>query len=690
MTATLLIEIGLEELPPLAMKPLAQAFGEVVAAELSAAGITHDAVSIHATPRRLAVSLAGTAGQSADELVEKSGPAVAIAFDDAGQPTKAGEGFARSVGATMAELVTKDSDKGPRLVYRGTATGRPLAELLQPIIDTALKRLPIPKRMRWGSRQEAFVRPVHWLVALHGSDILPVQVFDHNAGRESWGHRFHHGGTIPLAHADDYVSTLKDPGFVLVDLDERRARILDEVATAADELSAHALMTDELVDEVLALVEWPVGVAGRFDERFLELPREVLIATLEDHQRYFPVVDASGRLQAGFITVANIDSRDKTQVIAGNERVVRPRLADALFFWEQDKRHGLASYRAQLARVSFQQSLGSLADKSARIGVIAAAIAGVTGADEHDVRRAATLAKTDLLTEMVGEFPELQGLMGRYYALAENEKPAVAEALAEQYAPASAGASIAASALGQALALGDRLDTLAGIFAIDKRPSGDKDPFALRRAALGVLRTLIEGNLAIDLATVLRIAIAQQPVEPAADTFEALWTFHVERLRGYYLDRQIPQAHFEAVLANQITVITDFDTRIAAVGQFMILKEATVVCGAHKRIRNILRRNTNLATPSTLDQSRLVDAAEQRLNEVLQAQRSIVDQSMPQKDYAGALTALAGLAQPLDMFFDQVMVMTDDEALRDNRLALLAEIDQLCRQVADISCLSPE
>lgn len=690
MTATLLVEIGLEELPPKAMQPLAEAFGHGVAQELAAAGIAHGAVTILASPRRLAVSMAQTAAASAEESIEKFGPAINIAFDGDGHPTKAGEGFARSVGAGMDELTVENSDKGQRLVYRGTAPGQPLATLLQSAVDNALKQLPIPKRMRWGATQHAFVRPVHWLVALHGTDVLPITVFDEQADRLTQGHRFHASEAISLRNADDYVARLKDPGHVLVDPQERRARVVTEVKRAADTLDATALMSDELIDEVAALVEWPAGIAGRFDERFLVLPREVLISTLEVHQRYFPVNDAAGHLQAGFVTVANIESRDPAQVVAGNERVVRPRLADALFFWEQDQRKGLSGHVDRLARVSFQQSLGSLADKSQRIGRIAAFIAPATTAPLDAVARAATLAKTDLLTEMVDEFPDLQGVMGRYYALNANENPAVADALAEQYAPASAGAPIAPSPVGQTIALADRLDTLAGIFAIGKRPSGDKDPFALRRAALGVLRTLIEGHISLDLAATLRQAIAEQPVQAQADTESALWMFHMERLRGYYQERDVPGAYFEAVVANEIGDMTDFNARIEAVGSFMRLPDAVVVCGAHKRIRNILRKNADTDQSSRVDYAQLMEPAEQTLASALDTQTTSVDHAMRMGDYATALTALASLATPLDQFFSDVMVMTEDSSLRTNRLALLASIDTLCRQVADISCLSPE
>lgn len=691
MTASLLIEIGLEELPTAAMRPLAETFADALAGALDEAGLAHGAVRALATPRRITALIANTAGEGAAEAIEKYGPTAAIAYDDAGQPTKAGEGFARSVGASMADLVVEDSDKGPRLVYRGTAPGRTLAGVIQPAVDQALRALPIAKRMRWGDSEAAFVRPVHWVVALHGSEILPVSVFGVEAGNATRGHRFHHPAAITLADADAYEARLYDPGHVVADMAERYALVEREVHAAADTLGGGALVDIALVEEVIALVEWPVGVAGRFDTRFLALPREVLIATLEGHQRYFPVEDRhTGELMAGFVTLANIVSRDPAQVVAGNERVVRPRLADALFFWEADQRGGLSARVDSLTAVSFQQALGSLADKSTRVAAIAKTLAAPAGAEPDAVARAAILAKADLVTEMVGEFPELQGTMGGYYARLAGEPETVAAALAEQYAPVGAGGPIAATPAGRALALADRVDTLAGIFAIDKRPSGDKDPFALRRAALGVLRTLIEADIRIDLSALLADAIAAQPVEAKPETHADLWQFVMERLRGYCLERGHTAAQFEAIRAMALVDVVDFDARLKAIANFERLAEAAVVCGAHKRIRNILRRNADDDTAGDVEAEVLVEPAETRLHEALVAQQADIAASADSGDYAGALTALAPLAEPLDTFFTDVMVMADDPTLRRNRLALLGAIDTLCRRVADISCLSIE
>lgn len=690
MSADLLIEIGVEELPPKAMRPLAEAFATGLAVQFDDAGLAHGSVQCLATPRRLAVHIADTAQTSASEAVEKYGPTVKIAYDAEGNPTKAGEGFARSVGTTIDALEVEDSDKGRRLVYRGTAEGRPLTELLQPAVDAALRALPIPKRMRWGDSEAAFVRPVHWVIALHGSDVLPLVVFGERADRYTRGHRFHYPETIEIANANVYVERLRNPGHVVVDIDERRELVMQGVVAAADSLGGRALIDDELVAEVTALVEWPVGIAGRFDTRYLELPREVLVATLEGHQRYFPVQDGNGALLAGFVTVANIESRDPAQVVAGNERVIRPRLADALFFWEQDRRHGLATRIPDLERVSFQQSLGTLADKSGRIARIGAELASSVGADPTDVARAAELAKTDLLTEMVDEFPELQGVMGGYYAALEGESDAVVRALPEQYAPAGAGAPIAVTPVGRCIALADRLDTLAGIFAIDKRPSGDKDPFGLRRAALGVLRTLIEGGIHADLRRLLDTALAMQPVDAPKGTGDALWMFHMERLRGYYVEQGVPATHFESIASLGISDIHDFDLRVHAVGQFARLATAPVVCSAHKRIRNILKRNADAAVADAADPAAMVDAAETALYDSLIEHSELLENAARDGDNAAALSALAPLAGPLDTFFDEVMVMSDNPELQRNRLALLAQIDRLCRRVADISCLSVE
>jgi len=693
MSATLLIEIGVEELPPGAMRPLMDAFADTIVAGLDDAGLVFGAVSRYATPRRLAVAITDTAAKTPPRTIKKTGPAIAIAYDAEGQPTAAAEGFARAVGVPLAELITLDSDKGPRLAYQDEQPGEPLAALLPAVVEQALRQLPIARRMRWGSSSAEFVRPVHWVVSMHGTQLLPLTVFGIAAGTETHGHRLHHPAPIALATADDYVERLRAPGHVLADPDERQARIHSQLLACAETLGGNVLVDAALLAEVNALVEWPVALGGRFDERYLQLPREVLLATLQGHQRYFAVADAAGELCNAFITVANIDSSDPAQVIAGNERVVHPRLADALFFWEQDRSTGLAAFADGLDRVSFQQELGTLADKVQRVQALAAWLAEHTGhgAAAAPLQQAATLAKADLLTHMVDEFPELQGIMGCYYAQAAGMDAAVAQAIGEHYAPVAANSPIAGSLLGRLLSLADHLDTLAGIFAIGKRPSGDKDPFALRRAALGVLRTLIEGELRLDLRAAIAHTLRLQPVTEATaradELADELFAFHLERLRGYYAEQGYAPAEFAAVAATGTRDMLDFEQRLRAVASFTELAHAAIVCGAHKRARNLLKKNGQ-ADQLSINPELFSDQHEQQLNHALAQQQQQFAPAIAAHDYPLALASLAELAQPLDAFFEHVMVMVDDPGIRNNRLALLAALDQRCRQVADISLLT--
>lgn len=689
MSATLLVEIGVEELPPTAMRALMEAFADGVAAGLDEAGLPHGGVTPYATPRRLAAAIADTADETAARQIEKAGPTAAVAFDDNGNPTSAAEGFARSVGTGVDDLMLVDSNKGKRLVYRGEQPGQSLQAVLPEVVHTALRQLPIPKRMRWGDSDAEFVRPVHWVVALHGQQTLDLNVFGIAAGNQTRGHRFHHPQPIALAGADDYGERLFSPGCVIADVDTRKNRIREQLVARAGDLGGDAWIEAELLEEVTALVEWPVTLGGRFDSRYLELPREVIVATLQGHQRYFPVT-ADGALINAFLTVANIDSTDPAQVTAGNERVIRPRLADALFFWDQDRKTGLPAFADGLARVSFQQELGSLADKTARIQAIAAWLARRIGHDDTtQVQQAAALAKADLLTDMVDEFPELQGTMGRYYALDAGYDTAVAQAIGEHYAPAGSGLEIASSRQGRLLALGDRLDTLAGIFSLGRQPSGDKDPFALRRAAVAVLRTLIEGELSIDLRAAIDKALSLQ-LEPAPGSVAAaLFNFHMERLRGYYADKGFTPEQFDAVAATKVGDMLDFDHRIKAIAGFIALPQAAIVCGAHKRARNLLKKNAE-SDGFAFAPALLQDHYEQDLADALSQQQQAFDQAMTVQAYPDALASLADLAQPLDAFFDHVLVMANDDELRRNRLALLASLDERCRRVADISRLSME
>ncbi|MES1945511.1 glycine--tRNA ligase [Salinisphaera sp. PC39] len=687
--ATLLLEIGTEELPPKALDRLARALADGVASGLDEAGVDRGKARALSSPRRLAVLVEAVAEAAADRRIERLGPPVASAYDADGNPTKAAEGFARSCGVDIAELETRDTDKGERLAYAGTEAGRALSELLPEIAAGAARALPVPKRMRWGDSETTFVRPVHWVTALHGDRVIELTLFDCRAGRVTRGHRFHHPEPIELPNADDYIERLRNPGYVLVDPEARREAVREQVAARAGEAGGRALVDDDLLAEVCALVEWPVALAGRFEDRFLALPREVLISTLEGHQRYFPVEDDNGSLLPAFVTVANIESREPQRVIAGNERVVRPRLADALFFWEQDRRQGLAKLADGLARVTFQRDLGSLAAKSERVAELAGRLAGAASADADAVARAATLAKADLLTEMVGEFPELQGTMGRYYALEAGEPENVAIALEEQYLPRAAGGPIPATPAGRALALADKLDTLAGIFALGKRPSGEKDPFALRRAALGVLRISIEGGLSFGLRDTLAHAVATQPVTVDADTVVAeLVDFHRDRLRAYYAERGIGAEAFEAVAAHGLDDPRDFDRRLQAIRTFMAESAARTLCAAHKRVRNILKDRADEAAPVVPDL--LVEPAERALHADVERLAPELQARSDAGEYTEALRRLAELGPAVDAFFDDVLVMAEDDKIRENRLALLAALDTQCRAVADISRLPVE
>lgn len=684
----LLIEIGTEELPPRALLSLAMAFEKGIAEGLEKAGFP--ALTLHrfATPRRLAVLIENLPIRQADRRLERRGPALSAAFGPDGQPTKAAEGFARSCGLqSVAELQRQETDKGAWLVHVSVEPGAATAALVPSLVETALAGLPIPKRMRWGDRDDEFVRPVHWVVLLFGEEVIPATIMGVTTGRETRGHRFHHPDPIRLISPAGYARQLAAEAKVIADFDERRAAIRAQAARLAAELKGVAVIKPELLDEVTALVEWPVALAGTFEQRFLDVPSEALISTMQDNQRYFPVVDANGNLLPHFITMMNLESRDTAQVRAGNERVIRPRFSDAEFFWNQDRKQPLAARQEALKQVVFQQRLGTLADKSQRVAVLARFIAETAGGNPAWAERAASVAKCDLLTQMVQEFPELQGIMGRYYALHDQEPAEIAQALEEHYLPRFAGDRLPTTATGRALALADRLDTLLGIFAIGQPPSGAKDPFALRRAALGVLRILVEGQVDLDLQESLqRAAAGFDPALNAAQVVEAVFEFILERLRGYYLDQGIRTDTFEAVLECRPTRPLDFDQRIRAVSAFRELPEAASLAAANKRIRNILKKIDG-ALPLQVQPDLLREAAEQALAARLVHLSSEVVPLMDRGLYAEALSRLATLRNPVDAFFDQVLVMAEDPALRDNRIALLNELGSLFLRVADFSRL---
>ncbi len=681
----LLFELGTEELPPRTLKGLSAALTDGVVKGLDGAGIAHGTAHGFATPRRLAVLVRSCAERAADRRVERRGPPVSSSFDAAGAPTQAAAAFARNCGVPLADLERLVTEKGAWLVYRGTEYGAATAGLLGGIINDAIAALPIAKRMRWGARTAEFVRPVHSVVLLHGSEVIPVEVLGLKSGKVTFGHPFHSPRPISLKSPRSYEARLRSAK-VLADFDARREVIREGVATAASLAGGTALIDSALLDEVTALVEWPVPIVGRFEARFLSLPREVVVATIQDHQRYFAIEGPDGKLTGGFVTVSNIQSRDPAQVRAGNERVVRPRLSDAAFFWQQDRKVSLEVHASHLSEVTFQEKLGSYAEKTRRVKRLALWIGERIGAGA-DVGRAAELCKADLMTAMVGEFPELQGIMGRYYAQAEGQPAELALSLEEHYLPRYAGDRLPTTKTGQALALADKVDTLVGIFAIEQRPTGAKDPFGLRRAALGVLRILLEGRLDLDLTAMLEESAAAQPVHRAA-VAEEVYDFFAERLRGLLLERADGSSAemIDAVLASRPRSPLDAVDRLQALKEFLQLPDAGVLTAINKRIANILRKS-RLQQDARVRTSLFTEDAEHRLHGVLEQLRDSVSRALAARSYAQGLRELTALRGPVDDFFEHTMVMDENPELRDNRLALLRDARQLLGGVADLSRL---
>lgn len=686
-----LVEIGTEELPPKALRSLMQAFGEKLLSGIDDARLEHGDVKTFSSPRRLALLVEALADRQADRRIEQKGPPTKIAFDKDGKPTAAAEAFAKKCGVAVSELARNKTDKGEWLAYESLEAGKTVTDLLPGIVEAALAALPIPRRMRWGAGEAEFVRPVHWIVMLHGSKVIDASVMGIRAGKLSQGHRFHSGGPVTISSPSSYLDTLEKDGYVIADFERRRDMVRTGVDAAAAEAGGVVVDGESLYDEVAALVEWPVPVLGSFDEAFLKLPREAVVSTLTGHQRYFPIADDDGGLLPKFVTVANLESKDPEQVRDGNERVIRPRLADAAFFWDSDRKHSLASREDKLRDVVYQQGLGNLYEKSQRISAITKWLADALGHDGENLVRAAALAKCDLLTGMVGEFPELQGTMGRYYAAADGEPEAVAAAIGEHYQPRFAGDALPETLDGQLLSIADKLDTLAGIFSLGKKPSGNRDPFGLRRAALGIVRMLVESGIDVDLKALIAAAVAVQPqgkiaqAEIAAD----LYAFITDRLRRYFLDRDAGLASetFDSVMVRHPASLLDFDRRLAAVQTFARLEQAESLAAANKRIANILKK-ADRPSDLRIDQKLLHDDAELALFSALNSAREKVAPLLAARAYAESLNELADLRDPVDRFFDDVMVMADDDAIRDNRLALLGELRALFLDVADISRLS--
>ncbi|MET4162112.1 glycyl-tRNA synthetase beta chain [Marinobacterium sp. MBR-111] len=675
-----LVELGTEELPPKALKTLSDAFLSGITSGLDAAGITYTTATPFASPRRLAVLISNIQPQQPDRSIEKRGPATQA-------PEKAVQGFAGSCGVSTDQLEVMETPKGSYYVYRGVEKGQSTAALLPEIISESLHKLPIPKRMRWGSSRTEFVRPVKWLIMLLGDEVVDAEVLGLKAGRKTRGHRFHYNHEIEIMVPADYQQTLLDTGKVIADFAARREIIREQVIREGARIGGTTQIDEDLLDEVTALNEWPVALTGRFEERFLDVPAEALISSMKENQKYFHALDAEGKLMPYFITLANIESKDPQQVIEGNEKVIRPRLADAAFFFDTDKKQPLEARIEKLKSVVFQQQLGTIYEKTQRIEGLAAAIANLIGGDSQYAQRAASLSKCDLMTDMVFEFTELQGLMGYHYALHDGEAEEVAQALDEQYMPRFAGDSLPSTRTGIALAIADRLDTLTGLFGINQPPTGSKDPFALRRAALGVLRIIVEHKLDMDLHELLSIAVAQHQDLPAAEGLaDRVLDFMLDRFRAWYDDRGISAETFLSVHALRPTSPLDFDRRIDAVNHFRNLPEAATLASANKRVSNILTKQGGDISTDT-NPSLLHEQAERELCEQLDAIEREITPLFERGEYRNALERLAQLRQSVDNFFDQVMVMADDEALKLNRLALLARLRRLFLGVADISLL---
>ncbi len=685
-TETLLIELGTEELPPKSLKTLATSFFEQIKTQLDSCELTYSDIKWFATPRRLAVQVFDLIEKQQDKIVEKRGPAVNVAFDDQGQPSKAAQGWARSNGITVEQAQRLVTPKGEWLLHKATAQGKTIAELIPNMVTTALNKLPIAKPMRWGAERIQFIRPVHTLTMMYGEQIIAGEALGVSSSNQVQGHRFHHQGLVTLNHANDYQAELIK-AYVEVDYHVRQEKIVAQIEAAAKGIDAVALIDNDLLNEVTALVEWPVTLVGTFDKEFLNVPAEPLIYSMKDHQKYFPVENAEGELVNKFIFVANIESKDPNQVIFGNEKVIRPRLADAEFFFKTDKKQTLESRLSTLESVLFQKQLGTLKAKSERIAHLSEFIAAKLNENAQDAYRAGLLSKTDLMSEMVLEFPQVQGTMGKYYALNDGENAAIAQALEDQYRPRYAGDSLPEANIGCAVAIADKIDTLVGIFGINQAPKGDKDPFALRRAAIGVIRIIIEKQLDLDIADLIAQSIELFGDKLVNDnTATQVIDFVMGRFRAFYQEKGIAVDVIQAVLAKKPTAPLDFDKRINAVTHFGTLAEASTLAAANKRVGNILAKfdgelysefNTELAS----------EAAEQTLANTYQAVSVKVAPLMAEKNYQAALSELAQLKAPIDTFFDSVMVMADDEAVKINRLTLLNEIRNSFFAIADISVL---
>lgn len=687
-TRDLLIEIGTEELPPKALFHLSSAFADQIAKQLKDLNLGFGDVERFATPRRLAVLIRDLEEAQQDNEKTRLGPAVKAAFDQDGQPTKAAVGFARSCGVDVSDLARSDKDGIEKLAFTVLEKGQATAALIPDLLEPALSNLPIPKRMRWGSSRNEFVRPVHWVVVLFGSEAVPASVLGVTSGTATRGHRFHHNSDIPLAEAGSYESALQEQGKVIASFEKRREMIREQVLQEGVRLNATAVIEADLLEEVTSLVEYPVALTGSFEEAFLSVPQEALILAMKSHQKCFYLTDSNGKLLPKFITISNIESTDPDQVVKGNERVIRPRLADAQFFYDTDKENSLESRQTALGKLIFQDKLGTVLDKCSRVGELATLIANQVDANPEYCLRAAQLSKCDLLTNMVGEFADLQGLMGSYYAEHDGEPVDVSKAIYEQYQPRFAGDAVPETLTGAVLAIADKLDSMVGLFGIGQPPTGSKDPFALRRAAIGLLRIIVEKQLKLDLAEVIDASVKTYPAGLLeVDTSSQVFEFVLERFRAWYLEKGISSEEFQSVFVLKPSRPLDFHLRLNAVHAFYQLPEAKPLAAANKRVANILAKQASSDAVLTLDESLLSEPAEITLAAELQKKELEVAPLFADGKYTEGLKVLSGLKASVDTFFDDVMVMTDDAAVKNNRLALLKRLQSLFLRSADISQL---
>jgi glycyl-tRNA synthetase beta chain len=686
-TDNLLIEIGTEELPPKSLAKLAIAFRDNIQNAFLDSDLTFSQVNWYASPRRLTVMVEGLSEFQADKQVEKRGPAVTAAFGEDGEPTKAAQGWARSNGIEVSQAERLKTDKGEWLLFKAQVKGQAISQLLADLVEKALKALPIPKPMRWGTKSTQFIRPVHTVTMLYGSELIQGKVLDISSARLINGHRFHCAAPFELDCADNYLDQLQQH-YVIADYSRRKAIILEQIQALAKDENAVADINEALLDEVTSLVEWPVALVANFDESFLAVPKEALIYTMKDDQKYFPLLDMHGQLKSKFIFITNIESKYPQTIISGNEKVIRPRLADAEFFFNTDKKHSLASRLESLKTVLFQKQLGTVYEKSERIASMAKSIAIMLGADQEAAHRAGLLCKTDLMTNMVMEFPDVQGVMGMHYARVDGETEVVALAQNEQYMPRFAGDNLPTSEVSVCVALADKIDTLVGIFGIGQIPKGDKDPFALRRASIGVLRIIVEKSLPLDLVDLVDTSITTFGDKIETEKLQTkVVDFILARFKAWYAEQGIATGVVQAVAANRPTRPADFAARVQAVKSFNTLESAEALAAANKRVANILAKNV-FEEDLPFSKALLQEPAEIILATSLESVEARIQPMLDQSDYTNALVVLAELRQPIDEFFENVMVMADDEAIKRNRLTLLSRLRGLFLCCADISVLN--